>query len=149
MIREGDVVVVNNTRVFPARLFGVKESGGRIEVMIERLLSDHTVRAYVKASKAPKDGMVLSMDGGFELRVKGRDADLFLLESDPTVRILDMAETNGHIPCRPTFSGTIQLKTENGIKRYLLKIQAVAAPTAGFHLDESLISSVKCRVLLV
>ena len=58
MIREGDVVVVNNTRVFPARLLGAKVSGGRIEVMIERLLSDNAVRAFVKASKAPKKGTI-------------------------------------------------------------------------------------------
>lgn len=146
MIREGDVVVVNNTRVFPARLFGVKESGGRIEVMIERLLSDHTVRAYVKASKAPKDGMILSMDGGFELTVKGRDADLFLLESDPTVRILDMAETNGHIPLPPYIQREDTAQDKERYQTVFAKnAGAVAAPTAGLHLDESLISSIKCR----
>ena len=101
MIREGDVVVVNNTRVFPARLLGAKVSGGRIEVMIERLLSDHAVRAFVKASKAPKKGTKLLMDGGFELIVRGRDADLFLVESDPATCILDMAEAHGHIPLPP------------------------------------------------
>ena len=67
LIRAGDVVVANNTRVFPARLFGAKASGGRIEVMIERLLSEHAVRAFVKESKSPKEGAVLQMDGGFEL----------------------------------------------------------------------------------
>ena len=102
MIREGDVVVANNTRVFPARLLGAKVSGGRIEeVMIERLLSDHAVRAFVKASKAPKEGTKFLMDGGFELIVKGRDVDLFIVESDPATSILDMAEAHGHIPLPP------------------------------------------------
>jgi S-adenosylmethionine:tRNA ribosyltransferase-isomerase len=146
MIREGDVVVVNNTRVFPARLFGGKVSGGRIEVMIERLLSEHAIRAYIKASKAPKENAILVMDGGFELIVKGRDADLFLLESDPSVRILDMAEAYGHIPLPPYIQREDTAQDRERYQTVFAKnTGAVAAPTAGLHLDESLISSIKCR----
>lgn len=146
MIKPGDVVIANNTRVFPARLFGAKASGGRIEVMIERLLSDNHVRGFVKASKSPKEGAVLSMDGGFELTITGRDGDLFLLESDPAVRVLDMAEAHGHIPLPP------YIKRENtgaDKKRYQTvfakDVGAVAAPTAGLHMDESLIEAIKAQ----
>ncbi len=146
MIREGDVVVVNNTRVFPARLLGAKVSGGRIEVMIERLLSDHAVRAFVKASKAPKEGTKFLMDGGFELIVKGRDADLFIVESDPATSILDMAEAHGHIPLPPYIQRDDTAQDRERYQTVFAKNSgAVAAPTAGLHLDESLISSVKCR----
>jgi len=146
MIREGDVVVVNNTRVFPARLFGAKESGGRIEVMIERLLSDHAVRAFVRASKAPQEGAVLLMDGGFTLIVKGRYADLFVLESDPTICILDMAEAHGHTPLPPYIQREDLAQDRERYQTVFAKnVGAVAAPTAGLHLDESLISSIRHR----
>ena len=146
MIRPGDVVVANNTRVFPARLFGAKESGGRVEVMIERLISDNRARAFVKASKSPKIGSVLSMDGGFELTITGRDGDLFLLDSDPSVCILDMAEAYGHVPPPPYIKRD---DTATDKKRYQTVFAkdagAVAAPTAGLHLDQSLIEQIKVR----
>lgn len=144
MLREGDVVVANNTRVFPARLFGAKASGGRIEVMIERLITDNTVRAFVKASKSPKEGSVLRMDGGFELTITGRDGDLFVLESDPSIRILDMAEAHGHIPLPPYIK---REDTASDRERYQTVFAkdagAVAAPTAGLHIDESMIEAIK------
>jgi len=144
MLREGDVVVANNTRVFPARLFGAKASGGRIEVMIERLMTDNSVRAFVKASKSPKEGSVLHMDGGFGLTITGRDGDLFLLESDPSIRILDMAEAHGHIPLPPYIK---REDTASDRERYQTVFAkdagAVAAPTAGLHIDESMIEAVK------
>ena len=144
MLREGDVVVANNTRVFPARLFGAKASGGRIEVMIERLITDDSVRAFVKASKSPKEGSVLHMDGGFELTITGRDGDLFLLESDPSIRILDMAEAHGRIPLPPYIK---REDTASDRERYQTVFAkdagAVAAPTAGLHIDESMIEAIK------
>ena len=144
MLREGDVVVANNTRVFPARLFGAKASGGRIEVMIERLMTDNSVRAFVKASKSPKEGSVLHMDGGFGLTITGLDGDLFLLESDPSIRILDMAEAHGHIPLPPYIK---REDTASDRERYQTVFAkdagAVAAPTAGLHIDESMIEAIK------
>jgi S-adenosylmethionine:tRNA ribosyltransferase-isomerase len=144
MLRKGDVVVANNTRVFPARLFGAKASGGRIEVMIERLMTDNSVRAFVKASKSPKEGSVLEMDGGFGLTITGRDGDLFLLESDPSIRILDMAEAHGHIPLPPYIK---REDTASDRERYQTVFAkdagAVAAPTAGLHIDESMIEAIK------
>ena len=146
MIRPGDVVVANNTRVFPARLFGAKESGGRAEVMIERLISDNRARAFVKASKSPKIGSVLSMDGGFELTITGRDGDLFLLDSDPSVCILDMAEAYGHVPLPPYIKRDDTATDKERYQTVFAKdAGAVAAPTAGLHLDQSLIEEIKLR----
>lgn len=143
LIRGGDVVVANNTRVFPARLFGEKASGGRVEVMIERLLTEHTIRAFVKASKSPKEGAELYMDGGFHLTIKGRDGDLFLLESDPSVQILEMAEAHGHMPLPPYIKRD---DTSSDRERYQTVFAkdpgAVAAPTAGLHLDQSLLDAI-------
>jgi S-adenosylmethionine:tRNA ribosyltransferase-isomerase len=146
MIREGDVVVANNTRVIPARLFGAKSSGGRIEIMIERLLSEHSVRAFIKASKSPKEGAILQMDGGFELSIIGRDGDLFLLKSDPSVRILEMAEAHGHIPLPPYIKrGDTSSDRERYQTVFAKDAGAVAAPTAGLHIDEPMIEAIRQR----
>ncbi len=143
LLREGDVVVANNTRVFPARLLGAKVSGGRVEVMIERLLTEHTVRAFVKASKSPKEGAVLRMDGGFYLTITGRDRDLFLLESDPSVPILEMAEAHGHMPLPPYIKRDDTASDRERYQTIFAKDPgAVAAPTAGLHLDQSLIDAI-------
>jgi S-adenosylmethionine:tRNA ribosyltransferase-isomerase len=139
-LRAGDVVVVNNTRVFPARLFGQKASG----VMIERLMGDTSCRAYVKASKSPKEGSLLQMDGGFSLTVTGRAGDLFVLESESTVNILAMAEAYGHVPLPPYIK---REDTRADRERYQTVFAkdagAVAAPTAGLHFDEGLIDRIK------
>ena len=146
MIRPGDVIVANNTRVFPARLFGAKESGGRAEVMIERLISDNRARAFVKASKSPQIGSVLSMNGGFELTITGRDGDFFLLDSDPSVCILDMAEAYGHVPLPPYIKrDDMAIDKERYQTVFAKDAGAVAAPTAGLHLDQSLIEQIKMR----
>jgi len=143
-LKPGDVVVVNNTRVFPARLFGQKESGGRVEVMIERLMGDTRCRAYVKASKSPKDGALLEMDGGFSLTVTGRSGDLFDLESADGINILAMAEAHGHVPLPPYIK---REDTSADRERYQTVFAkdagAVAAPTAGLHFDEALIARIK------
>lgn len=146
LIQSGDIVVANNTQVFPARLFGTKESGGRIEVLIERLLSEETFRAFIKASKAPKKSAILFMDGGFELNVDGRDDELFLLSTRLGAPILEMAEAHGHIPLPPYIK---RQDTESDRERYQTifakKTGAVAAPTAGLHIDQDLIKRIKAK----
>ena len=146
LIQPGDVVVANNTRVFPARLFGSKESGGRVEVLIERLLSEETVRAFIKASKAPKEGSILLMEGGFKLTVDGRDGDLFFLSTELGVHVLEMAEAYGRIPLPPYIK---REDTEADRERYQTifakEAGAVAAPTAGLHIDQDLLRCIKER----
>lgn len=98
LINEQDLLVFNDTKVIPARLFGIKHSGGKVEILIERILDDHHAIAHVKASKSPKPGTVLKLEQGFQCQVQGREDDLFQLEfSDCTV--LAILEQIGHIPC--------------------------------------------------
>ena len=145
-LEAGDVVVVNNTRVFPARLYGQKASGGRVEVLIERLTGSHTCRGYVRASKSPREGAFLEMEGGYQLRVTGRAQDLFLLETESAVNILAMAEAYGHVPLPPYIK---REETRDDRTRYQTVFAkdagAVAAPTAGLHFDSALIDRIKER----
>ena len=143
LIRKGDVVVANNTKVFPARLFGVKPSGGRVEVMIERLESKHTAKAFVKSNKSLVQGTVLLMDGGFRLTITGRAGDLFLIQSHDGTGILDLAEKYGHIPLPPYMKrDDTPLDRERYQTVFAKNPGAAAAPTAGLHLDKSLIDSI-------
>ena len=82
LINERDVLVFNDTKVIPARLFGNKQSGGKVEILIERILDDYHAIAHVKASKSPKPGTLIKLDKGFQCLVKSRVDDLFLLEFD-------------------------------------------------------------------
>ena len=142
----GDVVVVNNTRVFPARLFGRKVSGGRVEVLIERLVDDRCCRAFVKASKSPPIGSKLKMEGGFTLEVTGRENDLFMVQADQGVNILQMAEEYGHVPLPPYLKREdTHADRERYQTVYAKEVGAVAAPTAGLHFDAELIDRMKAR----
>ena len=145
-LRPGDVVVVNNTRVFPARLYGQKPTGGRVEVLIERLIGPQSCRAYVRASKSPKVDTVLQMDGGYELVIRGREGDLYLLESAAAINMLEMAETHGHVPLPPYIQRQDTDADRNRYQTvYAKDVGAVAAPTAGLHFDEALIQDIKAQ----
>ena len=80
LINENDLLVFNDTKVIPARLYGKKQSGGKIEILIERILDDHHALAHVKASKSPKAGALIELDQGYSCTVQGRADDLFILE---------------------------------------------------------------------
>ena len=99
-LRPGDLLVFNNTRVMRARLFGHKDSGGAVEVLIERLLGPTRAQAQVRASKSPRPGSLIRLGGGGRLEVLGRDADLFLLRAlDQPFPLL--MQTQGHVPLPP------------------------------------------------
>ena len=80
LINERDLLVFNDTKVIPARLFGKKQSGGKVEILIERILDDHHAIAHVRASKSPKPGTLIELDKGYHCEVQGRADDLFQLE---------------------------------------------------------------------
>ena len=101
LIQPGDLMVFNNTRVIPARLFGQKETGGKIEMLVERLLDDHRVLAHLRSSKSPKQGAKLIFEGGVEAEVEGREGDLFRLCFAGEQSVLELLETNGHMPLPP------------------------------------------------
>ena len=144
LLDEGDLLVFNNTRVIPARLLGKKETGGQVEVLIERITSDNTALAHVRASKAPKPGTKLILEEKVNVTVTGRDDALFILQFDHDETVLTLLEAHGHMPLPPY----IDRPDENSDKEryqtvYNQKPGAVAAPTAGLHFDDAILEALK------
>ncbi len=141
-VRPGDLMVFNDTRVIPARLFGRKASGGQVEVLIERLLDSHRALAHVRASKSPKPGSTILVEGGGEAEVLARQESLFELRfAEPVLPLLERA---GHMPLPPYID-----RPDEGSDReryqtvYAQRAGAVAAPTAGLHFDEAMLASLR------
>lgn len=145
LINERDVLVFNDTKVIPARLFGNKQSGGKVEILIERILDDYHAIAHVKASKSPKPGTLIKLDKGFQCLVQGRVDDLFLLEFDH-FKVLELLEQIGHIPLPPYIT---RADDESDLTRYQTVFAkesgAVAAPTAGLHFDLAMMNKIKAK----
>lgn len=143
MLKPGDLLVFNNTRVIPARLFGHKASGGRVEILVERLLGERDCLAQVRASKSPKQGGILILENGTELVVCGREGSFFQLRS-PHCDLMPQLEQLGHMPLPPYID---REDTDNDRTRYqtvYAKVPgAVAAPTAGLHFDEALLQRIE------
>ncbi|HET9679435.1 MAG TPA: tRNA preQ1(34) S-adenosylmethionine ribosyltransferase-isomerase QueA, partial [Gammaproteobacteria bacterium] len=139
-LKPGDLLVFNDTRVIPARLFGHKESGGRVEVLVERLLDDNTrVLAHVRASKSPKAGSQITLEGGVSITVQRREEDLFVLDFGQAV--LPLLEAHGHIPLPPYVTRPdTDADRERYQTVYAREPGAVAAPTAGLHFDNELLA---------
>ena len=144
LVEPGDLLVMNDTRVIPARLFGNKASGGKIEILVERVVDDRRVLAHVRASKAPKVGTELLLDGDFQALMTGREGDLFALEFVGDQSVLDILEAVGHIPLPPYIErADTRLDKERYQTVYAATPGAVAAPTAGLHFDEVLLADLK------
>ncbi len=145
LINERDVLVFNDTKVIPARLFGNKQSGGKVEILIERILDDYHAIAHVKASKSPKPGTLIKLDKGFQCLVQGRVDDLFLLEFDD-FKVLELLDQVGHIPLPPYIT---RADDESDLTRYQTVFAkesgAVAAPTAGLHFDLAMMNKIKAK----
>ena len=143
-LEPGDLMVFNNTKVFPARLTGHKESGGKIEVLVERLIDNYSVNAHIRASKSPKAGNRLVFDQGFSAQMTGRDGDLFNLTFDSPV--LDLLDSIGHVPLPPYIDrADVEADRLRYQTVYADKLGAVAAPTAGLHFDEDMIERIKAQ----
>lgn len=135
-----DLLVFNNTRVIPARLYGRKETGGKIEVLVERVLDASSVLAHVRASKSPPVGSRLILDGEAVAEVVGRQDDLFQLRFAGDKTVQEVLEKVGHMPLPPYIQ---REDTEQDKERYQTvygsQPGAVAAPTAGLHFDQSML----------
>ena len=138
LLRAGDLLVFNDTRVIKARLTARKETGGKAEILIERVESERIALALVRASKSPKPGGRLLLDGGAEAVVASRDDDLFVLEF--STDILPYLERHGEVPLPPYLE---REATDADIERYQTVYArdpgAVAAPTAGLHFDDAML----------
>ncbi len=145
LIEPGDLLVFNNTRVIPARLFGEKASGGKLEALIERVVSEHEVLAHVRSSRSPKPGQLISL-GGEDAEVVGREGALFHLRFISERPVLDILEDVGHMPLPPYME---REDAEEDRERYQTvyaeKPGAVAAPTAGLHFDDGLLARLTAK----
>jgi S-adenosylmethionine:tRNA ribosyltransferase-isomerase len=137
LLNPGDLVVFNDTRVIPARLLGHKQSGGKVEVLVERITGERQVLAHVRASKTPGPGTRLDFAAGVSATVTGRAEDLFLLEFSTQESALAVLESQGHVPLPPYIRrGDEAVDHERYQTIYASRPGAVAAPTAGLHFDE-------------
>ncbi len=146
MIDQRDVLIFNDTKVIPARLFGRKPSGGKVEILIERILDDHHAIAHVRASKSSKPGTLIELDKGYCCEVLGRADDLFQLEFKGESSLLALLEEIGHIPLPPYIT---REDDQSDLTRYQTvfakEAGAVAAPTAGLHFDQAMMAKLKAK----
>ena len=139
-IEPGDLLVFNNTRVFPARLFGHKETGGRVEVLVERLIDERVLLAQLRSSKSPRTGSRLILEDAIECRVSGRQDEFFVLQQDSADSWLQLLQQHGHMPLPPYIQRADEASDRERYQTvYAEKPGAVAAPTAGLHFDDDMI----------
>ncbi|WP_407275902.1 tRNA preQ1(34) S-adenosylmethionine ribosyltransferase-isomerase QueA [Halothiobacillus sp. DCM-1] len=147
LLAPGDLLILNNTRVIPARVFGHKASGGKVEILVERLIDETTAWCHVRASKAPPVGSALQMPGGVTLTVTARDDALFCLELQPTATApqwLNWLEAEGHVPLPPYIARADDAADRHDYQTVFAQHPgAVAAPTASLHLTEALLQQIR------
>jgi len=145
-LNAGDLLVFNNTRVIPARMFGQKSSGGKIEVLVERLIDKNTVLAHIRASKSPKVGAELLLEDKAKAIMVARHGALFELKFHGEQSILSILDDIGHMPLPPYIDRPDESSDRERYQTvYNEKPGAVAAPTAGLHFDEALLEQIKAK----
>lgn len=138
-LKSGDVLVFNNTRVIPARLYGQKESGGKFEMLVERIINDHTVHAHIRSSKSPRPGASLLFENDLIATMTGREGDLFIVQFETETPVLEILQQVGHIPLPPYIQREDQQQDHERYQTvYAEQPGAVAAPTAGLHFDKEI-----------
>lgn len=146
LVQPGDLMVFNDTRVIPARIFGQKPTGGQIEVLIERVLDEHRVLAHVRSSRSPKPGTEIILEDGTHVEVEGRQDALFLLQFPIGKAVLDVLESIGHMPLPPYIDRPDAAEDRERYQTVYSdrnKQGSVAAPTAGLHFDEELLKALE------
>jgi S-adenosylmethionine:tRNA ribosyltransferase-isomerase len=142
----GDLLVFNDTRVIKARLFGTKDSGGRVEVLVERVVGSHEALAQISASHAPRPGTRLRLAGAVDAVVLGREDDLFRLRFEGEASVLEVLQRHGSVPLPPYITHPPEEEDELRYQTvYARTPGAVAAPTAGLHFDEPLLDALRAR----
>jgi len=144
-LQQGDVLVFNNTQVIPARLHGKKVTGGKVEVLIERIIDESIAHAHIRSSKSPKPGTKLLFEQDVTAEVTGREGDLFIIQfsHDSLSSLLSILNKIGHMPLPPYIQREDEAFDQERYQTvYAEKPGAVAAPTAGLHFDESLLQKI-------
>lgn len=146
LLEPGDLLVFNDTKVIKARLFGRKETGGHIEVLIERLLPGGEALAQVHAGRAAKPGSTLRLSGGLKVRVLGRVGEFYHLRFPEDAPVLELLERCGSVPLPPYITHPPEAEDERRYQTVYARVPgAVAAPTAGLHFDEPLLAALRAR----
>ncbi len=147
LLQPGDLLVFNDTRVIPARLLGFKQgTGGRVEVLVERLLDSHRVVAHLRAGNSPAAGIRLLLEQDIEVEVEGRRGDLFLLRFEGPRPVGEILEEKGRVPLPPYIERSSDtLDRERYQTVYARRRGAVAAPTAGLHFDRALLEQIESQ----
>jgi len=147
-LEPGDLLVMNDSKVIPARLFGHKSTGGKVELLVERLINQHEFLAHIKASKAPKPGDTIHLSDKFKVDIVLRDDDLFHCAANGNID--EMLEELGHVPLPPYIK-----RTDESMDRfryqtvYAAHKGSVAAPTAGLHFDNSVLNALANKEIQV
>lgn len=145
LLNSDDLLVFNDTKVIPARLHGRKETGGQVEVLIERIIDPHRAIAQIRASKSPKSGSRLQIADNVWLEVSGRDGEFFVIHY-PDGNLHALLEQWGHIPLPPYIERPDQALDRERYQTIFAKNPgAVAAPTAGLHFDQALLTEIENR----
>ncbi|MBK6631032.1 MAG: tRNA preQ1(34) S-adenosylmethionine ribosyltransferase-isomerase QueA [Betaproteobacteria bacterium] len=144
LLRAGDLLVFNDTRVLHARLRGVRDSGGRVEVLIERPIGRHEALAQVRASHAPKPGSRLVLDDALDVEVVAREGEFYLLRFPGPDDLVDLVERHGKLPLPPYIQRQAEVNDEARYQTiYARERGSVAAPTAGLHFDAALLEALR------
>jgi len=146
LINKDDLLIFNDTRVIPARLFGTKDTGGKIEVLVERVLDEQTFLAHVRSSKSPKPGCPLLLENDVKAVMVQRQGPLFEIKVESDETVLQILDRIGHMPLPPY----IDRPDEDADKEryqtvYNKKPGAVAAPTAGLHFDQAILDKLSAK----
>lgn len=145
-ITENDLLVFNNTKVIPARLHGQKETGGKIEVLVERVLDDHHLLAHIRASKSPKVGARLILEQDIQATMLERQDELFKLRFEGDKSVFELLELYGHIPLPPYIDRADEQADQQRYQTvYAKHAGAVAAPTAGLHFDQAMLDQLAAK----
>ena len=144
LLATGDLLVVNDTAVLPARLFGRKSSGAAVEMLLERILDQKTALVQLRANRSPRAGGRLSFEGGAQARVEGREGAFFVLEFDRDIGA--HLGQHGHVPLPPYIRRPDRPADHSDYQTvFAANIGAVAAPTAGLHFDDRVLQALKDR----
>ena len=144
LVRHDDVLVLNDTRVIKARLFGRKQSGGRVEVLVERVLNEREALAQVRASHAPKAGCRLLLEETLQVEVLGREGEFFRLRFAGDESVLESLERHGRLPLPPYITHAADAEDEQRYQTvFAREAGAVAAPTAGLHFDDAMLQALR------
>jgi S-adenosylmethionine:tRNA ribosyltransferase-isomerase len=146
LLQPGDLLVFNDTRVIPARLYGRKSSGGRVEILIERLLPNQEARVQIGASKTPRTGSRIALDAGGEAEVLGREGEFYRLRFHVGEPLVTWLQHAGRLPLPPYIHREAGVNDDDRYQTIFAREHgAVAAPTAGLHFDETLLEALHAR----